>query len=96
MIFNGVYLTLQSDIDECETKLNLCSKPEICVNKKGSYICVNPEEDYEDSDDFDVSLSNCPEGYKFDSENKLCNGKCTKWKNLFIYYTFKVITQFYI
>lgn len=60
------------DIDECELGTHTCKRNETCINMQGDYEC------YDDNkpiiDDYDNFNSVCPEGYKFNSELKVCDG----------------------
>lgn len=57
------------DIDECSSGIHECYPEEKCINLIGDYECE--ESPY-------APEVSCPIGYKFDAENKLCNGKAQR------------------
>ncbi|XP_044256252.1 fibulin-1-like [Tribolium madens] len=62
------------DIDECAQGIHQCEPNEECVNEEGSYFCDDPNFQPETDLNTDIELDgNCPTGYKFNYEKKVCD-----------------------
>lgn len=71
-----IIMILFLDIDECATGMHKCALNETCVNYIGDYDCEEPDE-------LDVDEPVCPDGFRFDADNKLCNGMCILFRDVF-------------